>query len=198
MACCPKLTVTLPPTLLGRLLALARADQRLTERGRTSVSLCELIHQESESFGGRIKFHGDDLALDAAAARNVALAFHELATNAVKYGALSVSAGEVNLSWTITRDAAGKRLKLLWRECGGPPVRSPQREGFGTTLLKNLGEAHLEHAPDGVICEIHMSIVEAASIAHQHVRLGPHKGTSAPGRRSRRPSLGRNVLSGTG
>jgi len=87
--------------------------------------------------GGTVKIDGPDVKIDARTASNLALALHELATNAAKYGALSVPAGHVRVSWQ-TAHGAGPAVALRWREENGPPVSEPTRAGFGTELLKRL------------------------------------------------------------
>lgn len=95
------------------------------------------------------------------------MAFHELAANAAKYGALSNDMGQVGLSWEVLPD--GKRLSLSWRETGGPEVERPRRKGFGSRLISQ-GLAHeldadvrLDYEPTGVICTINMPGPERAS-----------------------------------
>ena len=91
------------------------------------------------------------------AVQNVALALHELATNASKYGALSVPAGKVNIDWARQPGESGERdLRLTWRESGGPPVVAPAKKGFGCFVLERvtinaLGEGGLEFNPDGLV-----------------------------------------------
>jgi len=91
------------------------------------------------------------------------MALHELATNAAKYGALSVSGGRVSLAWRLAREGEG--IDLRWRECGGPPVSPPSRRGFGTRLLTHglaveLGSpAELDYRTDGLVCTLHAPIV---------------------------------------
>jgi two-component sensor histidine kinase len=87
---------------------------------------------------------------------------HELATNAVKYGALSTKRGTVHLSWQSEQTGLGKRqVRLRWKERGGPVVKVPTQPGFGAKLIKTAceydleGEARLEYVPEGLICEIH-------------------------------------------
>jgi two-component sensor histidine kinase len=87
-------------------------------------------------------------------ALSIAMALHELATNAAKYGALSNESGRITLAWRVD----GATLRLEWREHGGPPVTAPTRRGFGTRLIERGlsaelgGEVRLAFEPDGVVC----------------------------------------------
>jgi PAS domain S-box-containing protein len=143
----------------GRLDALARSDQRLTNSAWNGTSLNEVIFSELEHFAGRVKVNGPEVMLNPRAAQNFALAAHELGTNAAKYGALSKPGGEVTIDWKISGSGADQALNFRWRECGGPPVKDPKRPGFGTFLLEStLGKARVEYAPEGLSYEIDMSL----------------------------------------
>jgi two-component sensor histidine kinase len=90
----------------------------------------------------------------------VAMALQELATNAVKYGALSTPEGRIAVRWSVDPTEAGPRLRLRWEEAGGPPVQPPQRRGFGSRLIERSlaqdldGAASIEFAPGGVVCTL--------------------------------------------
>ncbi len=90
----------------------------------------------------------------------VAMALQELATNAVKYGALSNETGKIEINWSVEPNADGQRLRLNWTESGGPLVKVPARRGFGTRLIERSlsqdlrGEVCLAFAPTGLICTI--------------------------------------------
>ena len=109
------------------------------------------------------------MVLRAEAVQNVALALHELATNASKYGALSVPQGRVTIDWTPHGDAGG--VRLTWRETGGPPVTEPERKGFGRFVLERvtvnaLGSGGTEFKPTGLVwtCDINAEhLVSTAS-----------------------------------
>ena len=94
------------------------------------------------------------------------LAFHELATNAAKYGALSKEGGHIEVSWNLAAEGAERRLTLCWRESGGPPVHPPQRKGFGTRLLERglshelEGAVRLDYRAGGLACEIEIPVAE--------------------------------------
>jgi len=141
-----------------RLIALASAHDLLTEANWTAVPLDQLVTGATAAFdnGGRIKIDGPALPLSPRQAIALSLALHELATNALKYGALSSNAGEVDIAW----QQDGEAFRLGWSERGGPPVTPPQRTGFGTRMLqRNLaaelrGTVNLDYAPEGLRCEI--------------------------------------------
>ena len=90
----------------------------------------------------------------------LAMALHELATNAVKYGALSNKTGTIEVSWKVQNGAAPPRLTLRWTEAGGPPVVAPRRRGFGSRLIERSlahdldGQVEIAFAPTGVVCTV--------------------------------------------
>jgi two-component sensor histidine kinase len=95
----------------------------------------------------------------ASTSLSLTLCLHELATNAVKYGALSNGTGRVRLSWNLAGEAK-RRLRLMWIEVGGPPVKVPERKGFGSLLIKSTGEAEtsVDFHPDGLRCRLDLSL----------------------------------------
>ena len=103
--------------------------------------------------GPRLAVHGPKLRLNAAAAQAIGLASHELATNAGKYGALSVDAGRVDVRWRLE----GVTFVMSWTERNGPPVSPPERRGFGSTVVDSMaklsvgGKVELDYAPSGLI-----------------------------------------------
>jgi len=150
----------------SRLLALARSHDLLTQAQWDGAGLHDLVDNALEAFGAlegiaeRFVITGENLRLPPNAALTLAIAFHELATNAVKYGALSNEAGSILIDWTVKPAPGGKRLILCWREEGGPPVTPPTRKGFGSWVIER-GLAHelegtvdLDYRPDGVVCTI--------------------------------------------
>jgi PAS domain S-box-containing protein len=154
----------------GRLLALSKAQSLL---GRTSwdrVGMHHIVERILEPFGlhdlrmDRFKVGGDDVRLQPKAALSLAMVFHELATNSVKYGALSNDAGRIDMTWQVEVTPEGDRMRLLWKERGGPPVSPPVRKGFGSRLIERglaqelNGEVHLTYDPSGVSCEIDMPV----------------------------------------
>ena len=148
--------------LEGRLIALARAHDVLMEQNWKEADLHEIVDRALEAFvgnGDRLRFDGRTVQIRPKAALALAMALQELATNATKYGALSNHTGRVALSWAL-RDTDPPALSLRWRESGGPPVKAPSHEGFGSRMVQRglaeeLGGAvNVSYAPDGVICTI--------------------------------------------
>jgi PAS domain S-box-containing protein len=148
--------------ILGRLHALAHAHRLLAETRWTGADLKHLIEEELAPFSlgdddRRIAVAGPSVALGARAAQAIAMAVHELTTNAFKYGSLSQTGGKVDVSWWI--DLPG-HLQLRWVESGGPLVSGPQRRGFGAAMIDRAmggelgGGARIEWAPSGLTCEL--------------------------------------------
>jgi len=108
-----------------------------------------------EPFAARTDVDGPDLLLSAKNAQNFSLALHELATNALKHGALSCAGGNVNIAWSIASNGGGPVLRFRWRERGGPPVLGPGQRGFGTLLLESAFKTvSVCCALGGLTCEI--------------------------------------------
>ena len=149
-----------------RLAALGRAHIMLTGGGWEGSDLREAAVSALapyEDGSGRLQLLGPPAWLSAQAAMSLALLLNELATNAVKYGALSTVQGRVDLSWTITQHAeagGSPKLELVWREHGGPPVELPAKRGFGSKLIERGlasaigGHATLSFPCEGVICRV--------------------------------------------
>ncbi|WP_084395638.1 HWE histidine kinase domain-containing protein [Henriciella aquimarina] len=121
----------------GRIQALARAHDQITEKNWAPSSLRALIFTELDAYFGpksnRAIIQGGDALLEPAAFSTLALVMHELATNSAKYGALSDSSGKIEV--TIDQTPNGG-VSLTWRERGGPPVQAPARQGFGSTIIE--------------------------------------------------------------
>lgn len=151
-----------------RLIALAAAHTVLTRRNWANPYLADLL-QEAVAFcgeaGQRIALDGPSVTLSPDQAIDMALAVHELGTNALKYGALSRDSGSVLVRWRL--DARQPDLHLVWSEHGGPPVHPPRRRGFGTTMIERAlahqfgGTARLRFDETGLSCEIHVPLVRA-------------------------------------
>ena len=140
----------------GRLEALASAHNLLTAANWESALIADVARAALAPFcpPDRCDFDGPPLPVSPQTAVGLALALHELATNAVKYGALSTPSGRLSVRWTVLHE----QLELIWTERGGPPVTPPERRGFGTRMIERTlasefgGEVELDFAPEGVTC----------------------------------------------
>ncbi len=156
-------TVAAREAIESRLFALSRAHDVLTRENWDGAWIGEVVGEAMSPFQStgqsRIHCHGPAIRLPPNVA--LAMALQELATNAVKYGALSNERGEVEISWQVDRMREEPHLLLRWEERGGPPVSPPSRRGFGTRLVERSlaqghlgGEARIAFAPAGVICTV--------------------------------------------
>jgi PAS domain S-box-containing protein len=149
--------------LEARLRALARANKQLTESDWSGLTLGEIIQSELEPYLERCKIEGTEIVLDHQYAQNFSLVLHELATNALKYGALSNRHGRINISWGTKGDGRDSQLTFHWREQEGPPVVVPKRKGFGSRLLSaTFANARSNFDTNGFSCEIEVPLREAA------------------------------------
>jgi two-component sensor histidine kinase len=124
---------------LGRIHALAFAHDLLAQTSWTDASLHDLIRVELEPFVdniNRTSLDGPPVMLKPRATVTLAMVFHELATNAVKYGALSVPGGRVDITWKLKNSSAAPRLELRWTESGGPAATGPKNHGFGHDFIE--------------------------------------------------------------
>ncbi len=142
-----------------RLATLARAHDLLTQTSWTAAPMRAIIAGATAVVGPRaqrIHIDGPDLRLKPRSALALAMAVHELCTNATKYGALSQDGGHVEIGWTPAGDGAEATVRLEWREVGGPPVAPPTRKGFGSRLIESSlardlgGEGVLDFSPAGL------------------------------------------------
>lgn len=138
----------------GRLKAMASANELLTAARWRGAAIDHLAAAELGALApGQTRWEGPELFLTPRAANALSLALHELATNAVKFGALSTDSGHVDLRWRRRGDGG---FDLTWTESGGPTVPAPVRRGFGSTLLQQVtgrelnGETAVEYRPSGV------------------------------------------------
>jgi two-component sensor histidine kinase len=144
----------------GRLEALTKVHSLFVKSRWTGAELRSLITQELSPYSRagdmRTWIDGPSVMLKPDLAQAIAVALHELATNAAKYGALSVDTGRVRVEWRCADD----RLVLRWTEAGGPPVKPPTRRGFGTNLMRTMirsqggGDVRLDWNAEGLTCEI--------------------------------------------
>ncbi|MFN3889081.1 MAG: PAS domain S-box protein [Beijerinckiaceae bacterium] len=154
-------------SLSGRLSAMAAAHDLLSEMHWRGADLGELVAKQLAHYLGgadrRLHAEGPKVRLPQQFAVPLALALHELATNAAKHGSLSSPNGRVDLTWTATRGPRNK-LRILWRESGGPAVAPPSSTGFGSTLIeRGMPGARVERRfePGGLVCSIEIDITPA-------------------------------------
>ena len=162
----------------GRIGALARAHTLLSQSRWEGADLAMLIDEELAPYRtgepGRIRSGGPPVSLDPRTAQTIALAVHELATNAAKYGALSSLSGRVGIAWELKPGS----LSLHWTETGGPSVRSPAARGFGIKVIASSveaqlgGKARFDWRPEGVHCTLTLphggEIEQTASASRVH------------------------------
>jgi PAS domain S-box-containing protein len=156
----------------SRLMGLSQVHDVLTRESWHGAGLRDLAERalapftppahDDEAGEGRLKIDGPPVWLAPGGALTMALIFHELATNALKYGALSNGEGRVVLAWTY--DAATRDLALTWTETGGPPVVAPTRRGFGSRLIERSlrgelkGAATMDYRPEGLVCTMRATL----------------------------------------
>jgi two-component system, chemotaxis family, CheB/CheR fusion protein len=149
-------------TFLGRLHALARTHDHLMRREWRGMDLRELVEHELAPYrrAPLLDLNGPRVRLGERESTALTMTLHELATNAAKYGALSVPEGRVSVRWEMTDGEGGRGVHLRWRERDGPPVRAPSGGGFGTSLIERSityelgGKASLNFATAGLECDI--------------------------------------------
>lgn len=153
--------------IAGRLRALSNAHTLLAESRWAGAKLRSLVMEELAPYDlegtGRADIIGPELVLQPHLAQTIAMVLHELATNAIKYGALSIPSGRLRVAWS----RGETDLVLRWSESDGPPVKPPQRQGFGTRVVDKViqeleGKLRFEWNPDGVACEITIPVDQLA------------------------------------
>ncbi|WP_407523851.1 sensor histidine kinase [Methylobacterium oryzisoli] len=154
--------------ITARLIALSKAHDVLTAENWEGADLAEIVSDALRLHGGdgqRCRWQGNPIRVSPRIALALAMMLHELATNAIKYGALSTETGSVAVIWRIIDEGgeppcARLRLALRWQEHGGPPVTPPTRQGFGSRLIERGlagelgGEVRLRYEPEGVVCDV--------------------------------------------
>ncbi len=158
----------------SRIFALSRSHDILSRENWKGAGLHDLINASLEPFvvtDGRVErfnVEGCNLRLPPKAALALGIFFHELATNAFKYGAFSNGSGTVSVSWKIESSQSGKRLLLHWREKDGPEVTPPTRKGFGSQVIERglahelQGEVHVDYPHTGLVCTINIPVPHVA------------------------------------
>ncbi|HEY6861812.1 MAG TPA: MASE1 domain-containing protein [Pseudolabrys sp.] len=150
-----------------RIQSMANAHSLLSQSRWSGVNLADLVHNQLAPYAtiANTVIGGPDVTLAPATTQAVAMALHELVTNAVKYGALSNPTGHVSVNWDRQHaEGAAARVRIEWRETGGPPVVSPPKLGYGISLIRELiphelgGMVDLTFASDGVCCKIDVPI----------------------------------------
>lgn len=145
-----------------RLVALAEAHDLLTRENWEGADLHVVAERLASLHGGvdRFELLGPAVRLSPKTALSLSMALHELATNALKYGALKTPSGRVRIAWDIAPSAGAERLNLTWTERDGPPVTPPAQRGFGSRLIERglaaelAGSATIAFHPQGVVCQI--------------------------------------------
>ena len=158
--------------LEGRLIALSQAHDQLTRRHWKSADLRDIVEGATaphlarpQDAPNQIAIEGEPIMVTPRVALTLALGLHELTTNASKYGALSAPAGRIEVRWQIERRPSQRPLlRIEWRERDGPPVRAPERQGFGTRFIMGSvaselqGHAKLDYDPAGVVCTMEIPL----------------------------------------
>jgi two-component sensor histidine kinase len=155
----------------ARIASLAKNQKLLTEDYWQTASLREILEQELRPFllqrPPRALIEGTPVHLSADLAVPVGMAVHELASNAIKHGALSDPNGWVHVAWNVRTTESTRKLHLEWSEHDGPPVNHPQRTGFGSTLLQRVlalqsnAEVRIAYRTDGLRFEMEAPLVES-------------------------------------
>ena len=153
-----------PDVFVSRIHALAAAQDLLMEGDGRGTFLGEIVRAVTSSFGDRIVINGPQVHLSSTLAQGFALIVHELATNAVKHGALSQDEGSVAISWEVAVGSDETTLHFKWQESGGPLVLPPKRKSFGTVLLERAVPAsghppRLRYGPQGFTYEHSVKLV---------------------------------------
>ena len=145
-----------------RIQSMAAAHSLLSQSRWSGVNIADLVHSQLAPYAttANTTIGGPDVTLTPTVTQAVAMALHELVTNAVKYGALSNPSGHVAVNWHQPVDGESGRVKIEWRESGGPPVVKPAKTGYGTSLISEMiphelgGAVDLAFLTEGVCCQI--------------------------------------------
>ena len=155
--------------LNARLAAMSDAHSLLLSNDKHTAGFAEIVGAAIHPFDnpGATPFHvsGPDFTLGSTAALAFSMALHELATNAAKYGSLSVDGGSVAIEWDVQHSADGEVLAFEWRESGGPPAAAPSESGFGSVMIQRMladqlrGELSLDYSENGVQIRFTVSLI---------------------------------------
>jgi len=161
---------------VSRLHTLGRSHAMVAHNVHEGAPLSDVVRRELDAFAGTATVEGPDLIVSRKAAQNLALAVHELATNAAKYGALKSTSGRISVAWRLQGAGDARRFQFVWRERGGPPPAPQASKGFGSLLLDRVVASELraqtktDFAPEGLTYEIDAPFAEIAA------ELTPHDG----------------------
>jgi PAS domain S-box-containing protein len=183
-------------TVEGRIKALALAHTLLSDSRWHGADLGTLVGEEFAPYrsGNKIELKGPNVSLSPATAQGIALALHELATNAAKHGALSSLKGRVSLTWQLQSDT----LTLHWAESGGPPIKTPSARSFGLKVIKASieqqlgGKATFEWNPKGLRCDLAIALRESREPREQdsaHHANGGGNGAAIPLKKVDKPRV---------
>lgn len=160
-------------SLEGRINALARSQDVVVKGASHAALLEDIVRDSLAPYRGRddrIAVKGPAIEIGAREVQLLHMGFHELATNAAKYGSLSIPSGRVSVEWQTIADEHGEALELTWTESGGPIVRPPARRGFGSTLVEHglasefAGEIKIDFPPQGVVCTMRLPLSDRLTI----------------------------------
>jgi PAS domain S-box-containing protein len=149
-----------------RIQSMAAAHSLLSQNRWSGVNLADLVRSQLAPYAtaANTTIDGSDVTLSPTVTQAVAMALHELVTNAVKYGALSSPSGHVSVNWHQPVGGEASRVKIEWRESGGPSVVGPAKTGYGTTLIREMiphelgGTVDLAFVSEGVCCQIEVPL----------------------------------------
>jgi two-component sensor histidine kinase len=147
----------------SRLHALARAHRMLAETAWTGAPLVQILKEELAPVSNSVTVNGCDIIINTPAAQHFAMIVHELATNALKYGALSVPDGRIRIEGSTEQINGAALFRFLWSEHGGPPVLVPSRKGFGTAILIDAAkqvaqDVSVNYDPNGLRYELQVPL----------------------------------------
>lgn len=153
------------PAFSARISALSIATDRLADGLSQEYNLKDVIEDAIRPFrnDGQFEVHGPECALSRELCVTLMLALHELCTNALKYGALSVPSGRILIGWSRASADPDGTMEFRWKEVGGPPVERPVRRGMGSILLETqseLGLSLMDFCPDGLECKMNLRIAK--------------------------------------
>lgn len=143
----------------GRLGAIARVHDVLSQQSWCQLDLAAFLASALEPWDHpRFALDGPAVEIGPQLGLTLAMAIHELCTNAAKHGALSTPSGRIALRWSVEGEGAARRLLLRWQESGGPPVETPAHTGFGSKLIRQAFGTAPEYRPDGLVCDLRIRL----------------------------------------